>query len=252
MGYNSWNDLECRPSEEKLTVPCREVAWIQPCSVCRLLMCDTVCVFIKYIHVHRCTMYIAMCMLYIALLCSLFQLFTYLFAGTHVHRVFSVPCFELISYRSHNQHLAFPNLPYFWGHRRRLECMAAARNVASQGSARCLNQTVHVLQNMEPWSLHPFDSKANMVFLKIMWLAKKFPALGLFYDHCICNPKEKLKNLGFLELGYEYVVVDDYHLAARRKVRMVRRPLAGRWQSMAVWWRYLSISRSFFIVIVKE
>ena len=57
------------------------------------------------------------------------------------------------------------------------------------------------------------------------------PALGLFYDHCIWNPKEKLKNLGFLELGYEYVVVDDCHLAARRKVRMVRRPFAGRWQS---------------------
>jgi len=78
---------------------------------------------------------------------------------------------------------------------------------------------------MEPWSLHPFG-----------WL-KKSQLLGCFmtfYDHCICNPKEKLKNLGFLELGYEYVVVDDCHLAARRKVRMVRRPLAGRWQSMAV------------------
>ena len=25
MGYNSWNDLECRPSEEKLTAPCPEM-----------------------------------------------------------------------------------------------------------------------------------------------------------------------------------------------------------------------------------
>jgi hypothetical protein len=47
-------------------------------------------------------------------------------------------------------------------------------------------------------------------------------------------------------------VVDDCHLAARRKVRMVRRPLAGRWQSMAVWWRYLSISRSFFYCHCKR
>lgn len=81
-------------------------------------------------------------MLYIAVF---FIFLTYLFASTHVHRVFSVP--EAIA-DAWNAWL----LPGTLHHTGLGVC---SRSLPAFGFKPNRIQTVHVLPNMEPWSLHP-------------------------------------------------------------------------------------------------